>query len=267
MAGAAGIDDSWADGARYEAYVGRWSRPVAREFTDRLDVPAGADWVDVGSGTGILTEEALAHSAATVVAVDASADFTGYLAAHLTDPRASAVVADALSLPVRDASADVVVSGLMLNFVADRCAVLREMRRVSRPGGIVAAYVWDYPGRMELISSFWDAALELDPAAATLHEAVRFGFCRPQPLRSILTASGLADVVVEDIVVPTVFRDFDDYWTPFLSGHAPAPSYAMSLPGEHRAALRQALDARLPRADDGSIALVARAWAVRGRCG
>jgi SAM-dependent methyltransferase len=265
MAGAAGTGDSWADGARYEAYVGRWSRPVAREFVDRLDVPAGAHWLDVGCGTGVLTEQALSHSAATVLGVDASADFVGYAAARLTDPRATVVVADARSLPVRDATADAVVSGLMLNFVTDRRHALREMRRVSRPGGVVAAYVWDYPGRMELISWFWDAAVDLDPAAAPLHEGVRFGFCRPDPLRSIATAAGLTDVVVDDIVVPTVFRDFDDFWTPFLSGHAPAPSYARSLAEEHRAALRQALDTSLPRADDGSIALVARAWTVRGR--
>jgi SAM-dependent methyltransferase len=265
MAGAAGTGDSWADGASYEAYVGRWSRPVAREFADRLDVPSGAHWLDVGCGTGVLTEEALAHSAAAVVGLDASADFVGHAAAHLTDARASVVVADARSLPLRDATADAVVSGLMLNFVADRRRALEEMRRVCRPGGVVAVYVWDYPGRMDLISSFWDAAVELDQAAAPLHEGIRFGFCRPDALRSIVTAAGLTDVVVDDIVVPTVFRDFADYWTPFLSGHAPAPSYAMSLPEEHRAALRQALEIRLPRADDGSIELVARAWAVRGR--
>jgi SAM-dependent methyltransferase len=265
MTGATGTDDSWADGARYEAYVGRWSRPVARAFADRLDVPAGARWVDVGCGTGVLTTEALARSAATVVGVDSSADLAGYAAAQLTDTRASVVVADARALPLRDASADAVVSGLMLNFVADRRDALREMRRVSRPGGVVAAYVWDYPGRMDLINRFWDTAVELDPPAATLHEGIRFGFCRPDALRSIATGAGLTDVVVDEIDVPTVFRDFDDYWTPFLSGHAPAPAYAMSLDEQHRAVLRRALDARLPRADDGSIPLVARAWAVRGR--
>jgi SAM-dependent methyltransferase len=264
MTGVTGTDE-WADGARYEAYVGRWSRPVARAFADRLDVPAGSRWVDVGCGTGVLTAEALTRSPATVVGMDSSADLTGYAAAQLADSHASVVVADARALPFRDATADAVVSGLMLNFVADRRHAVQEMRRVCRPGGVVAAYVWDYPGRMDLMNWFWDTAVELDPPAAALHEGVRFGFCRPDALRAIATGAGLTDVVVDDIVVPTVFRDFDDYWTPFLSGHAPAPSYAMSLREEHRAALRGALDARLPRADDGSIALVARAWAMRGR--
>jgi ubiquinone/menaquinone biosynthesis C-methylase UbiE len=258
------VHDSWSDGRRYESYVGRWSRLVAREFLDRLDIPPDARWLDVGCGTGALTEAVLGHSPSAVLGVDASADFVAHAAGHVRDPRASFVAGDAQRLPVRDASVDVVASGLLLNFAPDRSAALREMRRVTDRGGVVAGYVWDYPGGMQLMSYFWDTAVELQPAARRLHEGVRFGFCRPGPLRAMVTDAGFTDVAVDDIVVPTVFRDFDDYWTPFLSGHAPAPGYAMSLEDAGRAALRDALRERLPVADDGTIPLTARAWVVRG---
>jgi SAM-dependent methyltransferase len=158
----------------------------------------------------------------------------------------------------------VVVSALVLNFVPDPPAGLLEMRRTARPGGTVAAYVWDYAGGMELMTHFWDAAIEQAPAAGPLREELRFGMCRPDPLRELFVDAGLDDVAVDEIVVATVFADFDDYWSPFLGGQGPAPAYAMSLDAEDRWALREGLRARLPVEDDGSIRLTARAWAVRG---
>ena len=157
------------------------------------------------------------------------------------------------------------VSGLVLNFVPDLGAALAEMLRVTRPGGVVAGYVWDYAGGMELIRRFWDAAIELDPAARGLDEGIRFPICAPGPLQRAFESAGLAGVEVRPIDVPTVFRDFDDYWTPFLSGVGPAPGYAAALDPARRDALRERLDATLPREPDGRIALTARAWAVRGR--
>ena len=138
------------------------------------------------------------------------------------------------------------------------------MARVARPDGRVAAYVWDYTGGMELIRRFWDAAAALDPAAADLDEGRRFPLCQPEPLAGLFRDAGLAEVAVRPIQVPTVFRDFDDYWTPFLGGQGPAPGYVLSLDGAGRAALREELATRLPAAADGSIALAARAWAVAG---
>jgi SAM-dependent methyltransferase len=155
----------------------------------------------------------------------------------------------------------------VLNFVPDPGQAVREMARVTRPGGRVAAYVWDYAGRMELMRHFWDAAAALDPAAAELDEGRRFGLCRPEPLARLLRDAGLAGVEVRPVEVPTRFRDFDDYWDPFLGGQGPAPGYASSLDEPRRAALRAALRARLPAAADGSIPLVARAWAAAGVAG
>jgi SAM-dependent methyltransferase len=126
------------------------------------------------------------------------------------------------------------------------------------------AYVWDYAAGMAMLRHFWDAATALDPAAGDLDEGRRFPLCRPQPLRALWTDAGLAGVAVQAIEVPTVFADFDDFWMPFLGGQGPAPAYLMSLPEERRAALRDLLHTRLPAAVDGTIPLVARAWAVQG---
>jgi SAM-dependent methyltransferase len=259
------VSDRWSSGQDYEAYVGRWSRLVAPEFLDWLAVPPGARWLEVGSGTGALSESVLGLCAPqSVTGVEPSAPFREYAQASVTDPRASFVAGDAQSLPVDDRAVDVVISGLVLNFVPDRPAALAEMRRAVLPGGTVGAYVWDYSGGMQLMTQFWAAAVALDTNALSLDEASRFDFCRPQPLGELFTGAGLRDVEVLGIVVPTDFADFDAYWTPFLGGTGTAPVYAASLGEDRRAALRELLRDRLPTADDGSIHLTARAWAVKG---
>jgi SAM-dependent methyltransferase len=258
-------DGLWAAGARYEPYVGRWSRLVAAEFVRWLAVPPGARWVDVGCGTGALTETVLRSAApAAVVGVEPSDAFRSHAAAHVTDPRASFLAGGAEALPLPDGAADAVVAGLVLNFVPSPATAVAEARRVARAGGTVAAYVWDYAEGMRLMRVFWDVAGELDPAVRDVDEALRFPLCRPGPLAALFTDAGLRDVEVRDITVPTVFADFDDYWTPFLGGGAPAPAYAVSLDPEWQAALREALRERLPYDADGRIPLTARAWAVRG---
>jgi hypothetical protein len=139
------------------------------------------------------------------------------------------------------------------------------MARAVRRAGTVAAYVWDYAGQMELMRYFWDAAVALDRDALALDEGRRFPICQPAPLVDLFTHAGLCDVQARAIDVPTRFRDFDDYWTPFLGGQGPAPGYVMSLDERRRDALRDRLRTSLPAAADGSIQLTARAWAVRGR--
>jgi len=258
----------WSSGDIYEPYVGRWSRLVAREFLAWVDAPAGLAWLDVGCGTGALAEAVAGDRApGRLVGIDPSEGFLESARRRLRQAGAELRRADAQDLPFAAAEFDRVVSGLVLNFVPDQRRVAAEMARVARPGGEVALYVWDYAGGMEMMRRFWDAAVALNPLAAELDEGRRFPVCRPEPLRDLFEASGLAGVETRAIDVPTVFRDFDDYWTPFLGGQAPAPGYCMSLAAEGRAALRERLRASLPARPDGSIHLTARAWAVRGRKG
>ena len=256
----------WAVADAYDGYVGRWSRPVADAFVRWLAVPAGRAWLDVGCGTGALTSAILAGSEpARVVGVDPSQGFLAAARSRYADPRATFLEGDARALPLPGGEFDAVVSGLALNFVPEPARAVAEFVRLAAPGGVVAAYVWDYAGGMTLRRYFGDAAAPFDPAAAELDEGRRFSFCQPQPLRELWTGAGLSEVTVQAIDVPTVFRDFDDYWNPFLGGQGSAPAYAMTLPEPTRQALRDELRARLPTEPDGSIRLTARAWAVRGQ--
>jgi len=260
-----GGGERWHDGTGYESYVGRWSRRVAERFLSWLEMYHGADWVDVGCGTGVLTRSICELSdPRTVVGVDPSKRFLVAARTATRDSRVTFVEGDGEHLPVDDRSVDAVVSGLVLNFVPDLDAALVEMRRVCRPEAIIAGYVWDYAGEMQLMRRFWDAAVALDPSAADLDEGVRFATARPEPLIAAFEASRLQQVEVVGIEIPTIFSDFEDYWSPFLSGVAPAPTYAMSLKPEDRQRLRDLLDRTIPREPDGTISLVARAWAVRG---
>ncbi|MFX0578663.1 class I SAM-dependent methyltransferase [Nocardia nepalensis] len=258
-------DDVWVHGDAYEAYMGRWSRPVADIFVTSLGIVPGRRWLDIGCGAGAVTASVLANAdPAHVHGIDASASFVDRARSRIADARATFDVGDATALPQPDDSQDVVVSGLMLNFVPEPADALAQFVRVTAPGGTVAAYVWDYAEGMLMLRYFWDAAVACASAAADLDEGVRFPLCRPGPLQALWLAAGLAEVAVEPIVVPTVFRDFDDFWTPFLGGQGPAPGYVAALTKDRQDELRELLRRWLPVGPDGSIALTARAWAVRG---
>lgn len=257
--------ETWGTGAPYERYVGRWSRPVAREFLDWLAIPAGASWADVGCGTGALVEGILSACApAAVIGIDRSDGFIQAAERQLVDPRARFQVGDATALPLDTDSYDVAVSGLVLNFVSDPTAMVREMIRVTKPGGVVAAYVWDYAGGMAMMRHFWDAAIAVSPEAAARDQAERFPLCQPQPLAALWEDLGLTAVSVRAIDIPTVFRDFADYWTPFLGKQGAAPTYLASVDAETQERIRTLLESRLQPGPDGIIALTARAWAVQG---
>ena len=257
--------DAWASGKAYEPYIGRWSRLVARGFLRWLAVAPASRWLDVGCGTGALTEAILAAAEpARVDAVDSSPEYVSFARERIRDSRVIFAVADAQSLPPMTQDVDAAVSGLMLNFVPSPHTAVAEMARAVRPGGVVSAYVWDYAHGMQLIRQFWDSAIELDPLAMELDEARRFPLCHPAALEELFRSAGLRDVDSRAIEVPTPFRNFDDYWQPFLGGQGPAPGYAMQLGEDRRVALRDRIRARLPVEPDGTINLLARAWAVRG---
>ena len=259
--------DVWASGDAYEPYVGRWSRLVARELLGWLNVPPGSRWLDVGCGTGAISQTILdIAQPASIVAVDPSEAYTAYARRRFEGAPVEVKVGDARAIPVPDGAFDAVVSGLMLNFVpaTDQSTAAAEMVRAARPGGTVAAYVWDYAGEMQFMRYFWDAAVALNPDDREIDEGPRFPICQPGPLGALFRDAGLADAEVRALDIPTVFRDFDDYWSPFLGGQGAAPAYAMSLSEERRTALRDRIRAHLPFEQDGSISLIARVWAVRG---
>jgi SAM-dependent methyltransferase len=257
--------ENWGTSAPYERYVGRWSRLVARDFLDWLAVPAGAAWADVGCGTGALVEAILSRcDPAAVVGIDRSAGFIADAQRLLSDPRVRFEVGDATALPLDADAWDVAVSGLVLNFVGDAAAMVREMIRVTKPGGTVAAYVWDYAEGMAMMRHFWDVAVAVSPQAAALDQAERFPICLPQPLATLWQDLGLTSVSVRAIEIPTVFHDFDDYWTPFLGKQGAAPTFLASVDAETQQQIRALLEERLKPAADGTIALTARAWAVKG---
>jgi len=257
--------DTWAAGDAYEPYIGRWSRLVAREFLARLGLPPRLLWLDVGCGTGALTQAILdCAEPLQVTGIDPSEGFVAVARERTRHPRASFRIGDAQKLPLAAAAVDIAVSGLVLNFIPDPAKAVAEMRRVVQPGGMVALYVWDYAGEMQLIRRFWDAVVALDPSARDLDEARRFPICQPERLTELLRAAGLEQVDAQTIDVPTVFKDFDDYWMPFLGGQGPAPTYCASLSEDRRTQLRERLRTMLPVRADGSIRLLARAFAVRG---
>ena len=258
-----GSDALWSSADAYEQYVGRWSRHVAAEFLRWLDASPGQRWLDVGCGTGVLTSSVIeAASPASICGVDPSPAFLA--AARRRAPSAGFTTGAAQALPLASVTFDRIVSGLVLNFVPAPARAASEFARVLRPGGVAALYLWDYAGEMQMMRHFWDAAIALDPAALDLDEGRRCDVCDPDALETLFRGAGLGDVTTRAIDIPTVFADFDDYWRPFLAGRAPAPAYAMSLDEHRRSALREEVRRRLPIQSDGSIPLIARAWAVRG---
>jgi SAM-dependent methyltransferase len=232
--------DAWDIGRAYEPYVGGWSRLVAAEFLRWLpsDPPLCGD---AGCGTGALTHAVLAtEKPIRVLGVEPSDGFAAAARAAIDDPRFEVRSGTAAAIPARDGEFDRVVSALVLNFIRDPAEGLGEMRRVTRPGGMIAGYVWDYAEGMQMIRTFWDVASELDQAAGDLDEGTRFPLCRPEPVGELLSAAGLAEVRVHPLQVPTMFHDFDDFLAavPRRSGARPRLLHVAARTRPHGAAGR-----------------------------
>jgi len=259
--------DNWTAGDVYESYMGRWSRLLARSFTRWLQVSPGANWLEIGCGTGALSSAICElGEPASLVACDPSASFVEHARRAQRDRRVSFVVADAQALPGTPGAFDCVVSGLVLNFIEDPVAAVRLMSGRLRAGGVVGAYVWDYAEGMEFLRAFWDEAVAFDSSAVAHDEGRRFPVCRPDVLRAVFAEAGLSEVSAEGLEIPTEFEGFEDFWAPFLRGTGPAPAYVASLSHEGRDRLRSRLADRLKPDVAGRIRLKARAWAVRARC-
>jgi ubiquinone/menaquinone biosynthesis C-methylase UbiE len=250
-----------APAGSYDRYMGRYSRRLAPLFADFADVRPGMRALDVGCGPGALTEcLAKRLGAERVAAADPSEPFVEACAARV--PGADIRRASAETVPWAADSFDAVLSQLVVNFMDDPPRGIREMRRIARKQGVVAACTWDYAEGMEMLATFWDAAVALDPAAPAEGKRMRFG--KPDELRGLWLDAGLDDVSTDVMEVTERYESFDDYWNPFTAGVGPGGAYCTSLSSGAQGALRDECRRRLGD-PAGAFELQARAWAVRGR--
>jgi len=247
----------------YDRHIGRYGSAVAAGLIEAAGLRAGESALDVGCGPGALTA-ALAEllGADRVAAVDPSEPFVRACASRVEGVRVEVAAAEAL--PFGDGSFDAALSQLVVNFMTEAPAGVAEMRRVTRPGGVVAAAVWDYAEGMTLLRRFWDAAVALDPAAASLDEGLSMPYCRPDDLERLWHRAGLQAVETLELIVEAAYRGFDDLWDPLERGVGPSGAYAAGLQPEPRARVREELRRRLDPGD-GPFRLTARAWCVVGR--
>ena len=247
----------------YDRHIGRYGRELARALIDAAGLRSGHRTLDVGCGPGALTSELVAVlGAEQVAAVDPSGPFVEACRRRL--PGVHVEVASADALPFEDAAFDHALAQLVVNFMTDPPAGVREMQRVTRPGGTVAAAVWDYAGEMTLLRRFWDAAVALDPSAGDKDEGRCMPFCTPDELGDLWRMVGLADVRVWPVVVAAGYDDFEDLWQPLDLGVAPSGAYATSLSSERRMALKAELRRRLGVGNE-PFRLRARAWIATGQ--
>jgi SAM-dependent methyltransferase len=245
----------------YEAYMGRWSRQLAPLYVAWAAPRNGDRVLDVGTGTGALASALQAAlPSSEIVGIDPSEGFIGAARRSARSPRARFEVGDAQALKFADASFDQALSMLVINFVPDHGKALAEMRRVTRPGGVVSACVWDYGDGMESLRIFWDEAVALDPAAEPRHER-NMKLTRAGELGALWRKADLEDVQEKPLVIDQAFKSIDDYWDPFLAGVGPGGAYVVSLAADKRQELKSRLQKRL---GDGAFTLKARVWCARG---
>ncbi len=202
-------EDGWTDGAAYDARMGRWSRAVAETFLVLLNRRTGLTWLDIGCGTSALTGALLDRARPErVLAIDPSPAFLAHARTRLADPRILFEAGKMENIPAPDAAFDAVVSGLALNILGRPRFAMPELRRVAKPGGVVAAYVWDYGRRMEPLCEFWETAVELDPDSFDFDKTRRFADCDPEHLADMFEGAGFDSVETKAIDLPLAFDDF-----------------------------------------------------------
>jgi SAM-dependent methyltransferase len=241
----------------YDRFMGRYSVPLAPQFADFAAVADGQRPLDVGCGPGALTTELVRRlGSASVSAVDPSEPFVG--AAQERHPGVRVRRAAAEELPFGDQAFDAALAQLVVHFMADPVAGLREMARVTREHGVVAACVWDHAGGQGPLSPFWEAARELDP---DVEDESQLAGARKGHLSELFQAAGLHEIEESVLSVEIEHPSFEEWWEPFTLGVGPAGGYAAGLDPERQARLRALCRDRLPAAP---FVLTARAWAARG---
>jgi ubiquinone/menaquinone biosynthesis C-methylase UbiE len=248
-------------GATYDSFMGRYSLPLAEQFADAAGVAAGDNAVDVGCGPGALTGVLVARLGAdSVHACDPSPPFCNECAVRY--PGVVVKQGRAEAIPFGTGTAGHAMAQLVLHFVSEPEAGAREMARVVRPGGTVAACVWDFDEGMEMLRAFWDAALSIDPEAPDEARVLRFG--RPGEMAELFASAQLEHIEESMLSVASTYSSFDELWNGFLAGVGPAGAYCLSLRDAERDRLRAALFTRLGSIS-GSFTLGAVARCAVGR--
>lgn len=241
----------------YDRFMGRYSSPLAPVFADFASVSVGQEVLDVGSGPGALTSELVERvGSSAVTAVDPSESFVAALEERL--PGVAAHRATAEDLPFPDGTFDTVLAQLVVHFMTDPVAGLREMARVARPGAVVAACVWDHGGAHGPLSTFWKLARELDPDA---EDGSQLAGTTEGDLPRLFREAGLREPEDTVLSIEVEHRTFEDWWEPYTLGAGPGGAYVASLDAEHRERLRARCEKRLR----APFMLSARAWAARAR--
>lgn len=243
--------------AGYDRFMGRYSTGLSAPFADFAGIAPGDRVLDVGCGPGALTAELIARlGAGSVVGVDPSESYAQAARERFPDTRIE--LATAGTLPFADGAFDAALAQLVVHFLQDPVHDLAELARVARPGGVVAASVWDHAGRTSPLSRFWDVLSDVDPSAPS--EGDMPGTRKGQ-LGEYLASAGLADIVETVLTVRVTHDSFEDWWQPYLGGVGPAGAYVAALDPEARGALERAMRAAMPRAP---FEIVGAAWAARG---
>ncbi len=255
----------FANAEAYERFMGRWSHAVARPLIEFATLPEAGRILDVGSGTGSLAFAiAERYGRASIAGIDPSSEYVAYAKAkNPFSDRVSFEIGDAQELRFGGASFDAAASLLVFNFIPDPEKALREVCRVTKPGGIASAAVWDYGSGMRMLRIFWDAAVALNPAAEKVDEK-HMPLCRAGELSDLWRRTGLREIREQSIDIVTRFESFADYWEPFLLGQGPAGAYVRGLDRSGVAALRDEVKRRLTQGGSPRLDLPARVWAVRG---
>jgi ubiquinone/menaquinone biosynthesis C-methylase UbiE len=258
---------SYSNPAAYERFMGRWSARLSPLFTQFAGLYAGQHILDVGCGTGSLSRHLLDSSASTrVVGVDPTEDYVSFARQEVASSRARFDVGLAESLPFPDETFDAALALLVLQDVSDTARTAREMLRVTRQGGSVAACVWDFRDGMPMFALFWQAAETVAPEAVARRRAERAATpLGLQELADLWTRAGLAAVRTAALELTQEFASFDDYWRPYLEGATPTCQFAATIDRDTRGALTATLRRMIPDVrSDGSFSLPARAFAVTG---
>ena len=246
--------------------MGRWSRQLAPKFVAWLAPRPRQNWLEIGCGTGSLTRVICSYAdPQSLTACDPSPSFIEYAKASLRNPHVTFAVASADDFPMRSGGYDVIASLLALNFFPDALRAVERMCSATRRHGLVSACVWDYAGEMQFLRFFWESAKRFDTTGVQMDEGERFPICHPEVLTELFAVAGLESIECKALDIITTFPTFSDYWTPFLGGTGPAPSFLRSLSSSQREGLRVDLQGTVPTDSSGAITMLARAWAVRGR--